>query len=119
MNILMLSYLFTLHWVADYIFQPREIADTKWNDIGSLTIHVFMYSFTMLLFPIICAPSFSAGFLFILWLAISHFVIDFFTSKATHLYYEQKDYSMFFIVLGADQLLHIVTFFVLLGRYIL
>ena len=103
-----------MHWIFDYVFQRRNIADTKWNSIESLSIHVFTYSIGLALFSICAAYlhadfSWNNFFLFVLMNALFHWVTDFFTSKVTHMYYENKNYYGFFCVLGFDQLLHITA----------
>lgn len=115
----MFASLFILHWLSDYVWQSRKNADAKWNDVRALVDHVSMYVLPFTVFVYMYAPTFAAGWMFVNYLWLSHLAVDYFTSKATHKYYEQKNYKMFFVVLGADQLLHILTFFVLLNGYIL
>ena len=109
-----LIILFAIHWIFDYVFQARSIADTKWDSIYSLTTHALIYSIGLIIFLISVAGfhgeiSRNNFFMFIFMNTLFHWITDFFTSKATHMYYENKNYHAFFCVLGFDQLLHITA----------
>ena len=111
----LLIVLFIVHWLFDYVFQTREIANSKWTDINKLFQHTVLYSLGPAFFTL--GIVIFAGYhakpgmitMFVFMNLVFHFLTDFFTSKATHMLWEQKKEHAFFVVLGLDQLLHITA----------
>ena len=91
-----------VHWIADFVLQKRIWAENKSKSIVSLSKHCITYS--LCLVPL----AFSFGFIWWVINSISHFTIDFFTSKCTSKLYSKGNYHAFFEVIGFDQFLHIV-----------
>ncbi len=98
------------HWFADFICQSNWQANNKWNNVNALAAHCWWYT-------IIITICFGVSSIFMkspMTLAIvlgvtngvMHFAIDFVTSKMTHHTYLAKQYHWFFVIIGADQLLH-------------
>ena len=114
--------LLVVHWIADFLLQPKEIAMYKSSDMGVLTQHVFLYTLAMGAAVVYSSVSYGGfftnaesypqfletmAFLFVTF-AI-HWLTDFITSKwLASLYKKGKYYGFpgFFPVLGLDQLLH-------------
>ena len=96
-----------VHFLGDFVFQSSKMATGKSKSIKWLSIHVGSYYHNFL-------------FGFYWWIAnvILHFVVDFFTSKITSRFWEQKNMRFFFVMIGFDQLLHAIclisTFFIFL-----
>ena len=104
--------LLLVHWLADFALQTQEQANNKWHSSWALLKHVMTYGFCMsvVLFQFFPAEfSFSTKLFGCGLLALSHFCIDWVTSKCTHKLYEEKRYHDFFVVIGFDQFLHILT----------
>ncbi len=113
---LLIWILFT-HFVADFIFQTRYVAENKSKDVGVLFEHIMIYGGVSTLM-IIAALFLSVGFSYIVYKTvaafvainmIAHFITDFFTSRATSYLYKQERIHAFFVVIGFDQFLHVVV----------
>ena len=104
--------LMLVHWLADFALQTPEQANNKYTDFTALASHVLAYSASMAIAIVgLYYGAVSAWFLpvAILLISLSHLFIDLLTSKETHSLYEQKRYHDFFVVIGFDQLLHMLT----------
>ena len=107
-----LILLMMVHWLADFALQSPDQANNKWHSAEALGRHVFTYSICM---SVVLLYLFSGEFpirttLFgCALLAVSHYLIDFVTSKITHKLYEDSRYHDFFVVIGFDQFLHMLT----------
>ena len=104
--------LLMVHWLADFSLQTQEQANNKYNSLTVLLSHVVTY--TMCMTTVIAAfYVVKLGLITVIYvglcLGISHFLIDFVTSKVTHKLYEAKRYHDFFVVIGFDQFLHVLT----------
>ena len=103
--------LFLLHLVADFIFQPRWIANTKSYNIESLLWHVLIYTTTMCIFLIavgyISKYSITSVIpMFVIGVALSHLMVDFVSSKMTKKFHLDGKQYAFFTTIGLDQFLH-------------
>jgi hypothetical protein len=112
----MLYYFLLLHWIGDFVFQSNKMAVQKSKDLSFLSLHVIVYILTLaigigLYYLVFTPPIFTiqgiAGFL--LFNLLAHFITDFFTSKLSTYYNKEKRRHAFFVVIGFDQLIHIVT----------
>lgn len=108
MEMYILMLIFILHWIGDFIFQTRQMADNKSSSIYWLTSHVLWYcmAFTPFFFII------GEGVAYIEFMAIlfgTHWVTDFITSKVTTWCWKKKKIKLFFTVIGFDQLIHAIT----------
>jgi len=108
------------HYVADFILQPREIADKKSYDALSLGIHVVIYAVSF--FVLFCLYGLILHEFFVLTVTMQHwfqmgvgitvinglfhFVIDFFSSKVSKYFWRTEQIRNFWLVIGFDQLLH-------------
>ena len=117
-----IAWLFILHFISDFLLQPRWVAEKKSTDFDILLIHLFAISFVMWLGLIIIG--FDAWILFVILNAAIHGVIDWNIwsiykwtvikrfpphpniDPATYEYW--KD-SWFYHTIGLDQLLHGLT----------
>lgn len=112
MNLLM--WILFMHYVADFICQPDEIAKTKSKSLDALTAHIVIYGFVLFtgMLPVSALLNLSL-YKVILWLGINccaHFITDAFTSRAASRRLKLNDHHNFFVVIGADQFIHIATF---------
>lgn len=95
-----------LHFIGDFVLQSDKMAINKSSSIAWLTGHVLVYSVPFALF-------FEWKFLVLNFLA--HFVIDFFSSKATSILWKKDKRHWFFVIIGLDQALHFSS---MLGIYL-
>lgn len=107
--LLLIVYIFFLHFIGDFVLQRHNDAVNKWHSLSALTNHVIMYGCVLILGLLGVAFLNLQVWLVFLYIALqvsSHWVIDFFTSKLSHRLWEQKRVHDFFVVIGFDQLLH-------------
>lgn len=101
---LMLILLMWTHYVADFLLQSDEMALNKSKDNGYLLFHSVIYS--------VCFIWVSLTFVSIMF--VSHFVIDFITSRGTSYLFKKNERHWFFCLIGLDQILHINVIIILL-----
>jgi hypothetical protein len=90
--------LFT-HWVADFVLQSNWMAQGKSKTYLPLISHVAVYTLVLaLIHP--------------LWAIVNgilHLVVDYFTSRISSKLYAKGDIHNFFVVIGLDQFIHVIT----------
>lgn len=106
--ITLITLLFA-HWFGDFVCQTRYMADNKSKSLKALGLHVAVYSFVLLAFAALLAPSAKALLLFFAANFAAHFLTDFYTSKLTSYFWAQKQIKAFFTTIGFDQWLHATT----------
>lgn len=105
-----LLWLVWLHFVADFILQSDWVAGKKSSDNAVLVYHVSLYSLPFAPFVLwYLSPENAAAF--ILVNAVAHFVTDYITSRMTSKLYKAGERHWFFVVIGADQAIHMSTLF--------
>lgn len=95
-DILTMLFLMFLHWVADFVLQSRYVAEHKSEDISLLGAHCIIYAL----------PFIIIGFKFAVFLCLTHFLIDYVTSRQTKHCWKQHRVHDFFTIIGFDQFLH-------------
>jgi hypothetical protein len=93
-----------LHFLGDFVLQSNFMAQGKSKSMLILTFHVCVYTIPLLLL----------GWKYALINGLAHWVVDFFTSKATAYLYNKKENHWFFVVIGFDQALHMTILFLTL-----
>lgn len=103
------SYLFFLHWIADFVCQSRWIATNKSENPLVLTLHVAIYSL-ILFCGLAVLDLFDLGMLlgFVMVNALLHWATDLVTSQINKYFYEKEDIHKFFCSVGFDQYIHSV-----------
>ena len=112
-----------LHFIGDWLFQSRWMADNKnkfsiegWDawfqHIGAYTGTMLagMYIFLTVFYPQLVQGPHGPGWVLIN--GIMHGVQDKITSYFTHKLYEKKKFHAFFTVIGFDGMLHYLTLFI-------
>lgn len=99
----MLSYidlivLFAAHFLGDFVFQWRELAERKSESWDICLIHGMIYALPFLYF----------GFVFFIITAVLHFVVDFGSSQLTKRFWKQEEDYKFWLTIGADQMVHMI-----------
>lgn len=106
------------HFIADFVCQTHWQATNKSSNNIALGQHVLTYSLMMLF----VTASFLGYHLFFWWVGYVlingslHFLTDYCTSRLSKHYWNKGETHNFFVVIGADQLIHQVC---LIGTYIL
>lgn len=116
------NVLFT-HFLADFVYQSREIATTKSSNNISLLKHVGTYTYVFIVQSVLDITLFSAlrdnwktasidrHIAFIAINVVLHFVTDYFTSRASTKAYQAGDLHRFWCIIGFDQMLHATTLY--------
>lgn len=99
-----LLYVFFCHWVADFLFQSRKIAESKSKNFNSLVEHCIIYTCVMVILLVVIDLEMAAKIAIVNGGA--HLIIDFITSKITTYYYTNNKIHAFFSTIGFDQFLH-------------
>lgn len=100
------------HFVGDFVVQPDKVATNKWRSNKALTIHVALYTLTLFAFVwmlIIPTADFSTWCWYLYWAVfngVCHWITDYVISKDRKTYWDEKDYRMYFIMVGFDQTAH-------------
>ena len=98
-----------LHFIADFLFQTTNIAMNKHHDSKILALHCLIYGAVMLVF----------GWQFALANGLTHFFIDYTTSRLTNQYWLKKNYRYFFGTIGLDQATHMTILILTLNWLVL
>lgn len=109
MTFLFLFVLF-LHWLADFVFQTRWMAENKSKDNRALTTHVAIYSLVFLVGLLIMSSFVKTSFLGILGLVsingIIHWCVDYVTSRMNAKFFQTQQMTYFWWNIGFDQFIH-------------
>ena len=100
MTLTVMLVLVWLHFIADFVLQSDRVAVAKSSDNIVLAAHVFIYSL----------PFIWCGWQFVAVNAVAHFITDYVTSRITSRLWLKKRH-WFFVVIGADQAIHLSTLF--------
>lgn len=121
----MLYYLLLLHWMGDFVFQWRYIADNKSHNQLVLLMHGLIYGTIITAGLFYVMPDKVPISVFVMFLAFNvgiHIITDAVTSKMTAFFYKKGWMHSFFTVIGLDQMLHVATLLlsiqVFLDRYL-
>jgi len=115
------------HYVGDFIAQTNWMAQNKSSDNQALLVHVGVYSsvvtILMMIFLILSSNFILPLNAILSWAAINaimHFATDYLTSRMSSRAYRNNDLRKFWIIIGADQVMHTITLlatWVLLNRW--
>jgi len=95
------------HFVADFILQTNYIAANKSKYTGCLLIHCIIYSIPFLIF----------GVEYAIINGMLHFIVDYFSSALTTVFYANDKIHRFWVTIGCDQAIH-MTCLVLTSGFI-
>jgi len=99
MEIMTLILLVWVHFFADFICQTDKMAINKSSSNKWLSIHVGIYALFLIPF----------GIEFALVNFALHFITDYISSRATTALWKAEKRHWFFVVIGADQALHLTA----------
>jgi uncharacterized membrane protein HdeD (DUF308 family) len=109
MSLNLILMVLGLHWLFDFVFQTHKQATEKSKSFFMLFNHCAVYCLwgivIAFLFPTIL------GCVFFMYLLLTHFIIDGITSRITSYLWKKERVHDFFVVIGADQVLHYVSIF--------
>lgn len=90
------------HFIADFVLQTRMMAESKSFSNKWLGIHALVYTL----------PFLWVGIQFAIINGILHFIVDWITSRQTSRLWLERKVTLFFVVIGFDQAVHITCLFV-------
>jgi len=94
-------YIMIVHWIADFVMQTDEMAKGKSSSNKWLLIHTTTYTVVMSVLTLNPIYAVVNGAL--------HTVVDYATSRWSSRLWAKGDVHNFFVVIGLDQLIHVVT----------
>jgi hypothetical protein len=100
--IIMVAIILALHFVGDFVIQTDKMARNKSSSMAWLSYHVAMYSIGFFIF---------FGWKYALVNYVLHWITDFCSSKISSKYYKAGKIHEFFVVIGADQMIHMFCLF--------
>lgn len=106
--------ILVVHFLADFAMQTDEQAKGKSVSLKWLSYHVGVYTLIWILFwfilPINPEANTLENFLgYSVFIFITHWVTDFFTSRIGKPFWEKGDNHFGFVVVGLDQIIHYLT----------
>jgi hypothetical protein len=104
MNPITLIEIIWTHFIADFLLQTNEIAINKSScnmALGKHTLIIFLCFLWV-------------GWQFALINAITHFVVDYITSRIAKYFHNKEMRGAFFKTIGADQAIHFTIYIILL-----
>lgn len=113
----MIYGLIFTHWIADFIAQSDWMAKNKSKDNFALTVHILSYSTVLMFFAILTnlikqfigLPTTIHVITFVAVNGVAHFAIDYVTSRISSKLWAKGQVHNFFVCIGFDQALHMVT----------
>ena len=111
MSLAAFLWLVWLHFLADFILQSDRVSKSKSSNNAVLFYHVMLYSLPFVPFAAwhFLDRSYWVGFAFVYGNAAAHFVTDYITSRMTTKLWKAGEVHWFFVVIGADQAIHLST----------
>jgi hypothetical protein len=99
-----------LHFVADFMMQSDKVSKAKSGSNKVLLYHVTLYGLPFVPFALWHLPA-GAAAAFVGINVAAHFATDWVTSRMTSKLWKAGDVHNFFVVIGADQAIHMTTLF--------
>lgn len=93
--------LLVAHWLGDFVLQSDDMAIRKSKDNAALFSHCFVTSVVLLVF----------GWKMAVFNGVTHFMIDYVTSRVNAKLWTAKERHWFFVDIGFDQMLHLILLF--------
>ena len=113
--ILIVIYIWFIHWIADFILQTDWQAKNKSKNNFALLGHVSSYfvatwvGIVILSFFIKQLQNENLIFMFVILNCVLHFITDYITSRINSYFWNKGETHLFFVGVGADQFCHLTT----------
>lgn len=101
MNLSIIIFIFAWQFIGDFVLQINWMALNKSKRLLPLTAHVIVYS----------SGLFFIGWKFALLNGAAHWLTDFVTSRLSSKAWKSEKRHLFFVIIGADQMIHHITLF--------
>lgn len=106
----MFTTLLITHFLGDFVLQTDEMAKGKSSSMKWLALHIGTYSAVILITAVFFLPWWQAV-AFAAFNGGLHMLTDYFTSRMSSKLWAQGRVHDFFVVIGADQLIHVLTLY--------
>ena len=111
------------HYLGDFVFQSSWMATNKSSEWRALSAHVLTYTLLLFLPVFVVWTWLGIGWMnIIFWVLMNgvlHFIVDAVTSRLAKMVGNKEDEGYFWMVIGADQMIHhlclLATFFLCYG----
>lgn len=110
MNQHLFILLLLAHFIGDFLFQGRQMANNKSSNIYWLLTHGISYMIPLLIVFLFICPFKTALILTGINVG-THICIDWITGKYTGNFYKQQKFYYFFSTIGFDQFLHLTILY--------
>lgn len=107
MTIQLIIGILLIHYLFDWLFQSRHIAENKSKSVKVLSQHVAIYGIGLLILALI----FKISFGWVILNTLLHWVVDYITSRTSRTLWTQGKQKQFWNVIGLDQCLHYIILF--------
>ena len=97
-----------IHFLADFGLQTHEQATNKSSSDKWLFYHVGVYSLIWILGAFIICSDWKLSFGFALLTGVIHYLTDWITSRISKPFFAKQDFHNGFVVVGFDQVLHMI-----------
>lgn len=101
-------FLLIVHFFADFGLQTDKQAKMKSKSNRYLFYHVGVYSISWFIAMYAFSGDLLGSFLFALLTFITHWSIDYVTSRISSKFFAENDYHNGFVTVGFDQMLHYI-----------
>lgn len=126
-HIILLLLIFLTHWISDFVTQGSYIAQNKSKNNGILLQHVAIYGIVffvcLMMISFIYGPNLPLNidniFKFCVINSAIHFVVDYITSRLSSKVWREERIHDFFVIIGFDQFIHIVTLLITTNVYLI
>jgi hypothetical protein len=103
------------HYIGDFVLQSRKIATEKSSSILALSIHVAIYTATILVFSFLVDFTAHQRSVFVIYNGLLHFITDYISSRVTEKAWSDGNIEKFWDTIGFDQFAHIYSLYVIYG----
>lgn len=100
--------ILVIHFISDFVLQTQEMASKKSLSNGWLLWHIIVYTIPFYIMLLIFRD-FPTTLLFMAFNGTVHFFVDYVSSRIARYYRERNRMHAFFVTIGADQLIHMLT----------
>lgn len=113
-----LIFIMWANYVADFLLQSKKMSNNKHHSVSWLLVHIAAYTtsfaFFLWIFNLLVQAFTWENMLLLVGInGISHFIIDFITSKISAYYYKANKYKTFIKIIGMDQFIHVTILIIL------
>lgn len=103
--LLMLAGIFVAHYVGDFVLQSRWMGENKSKKWAPLLVHIGVYTLVLAIFSmLILGPV--VGIIYAVVNGLLHMVTDYISSRLSSAAYKEGNLGRFWMIIGADQMVH-------------